>query len=128
MTGAIDIFRCEIQKYRELAAFLALKYINMGFPMYVTLTNIPIENLSPLIGKPHSIRRIAAADYNFWLAIYHFKTPNGTEKNSNSVCTFYPKLGTKIIKCLKGADFCRILPLDYSEVIDFFSLKLGFKV
>jgi hypothetical protein len=50
LTGAIDVIRCEITKYRGLAAFLALKYINMGFPMYVTLTNIPIENLSPVKG------------------------------------------------------------------------------
>ena len=50
MTGAIDVIRCEITKYRGLAAFLALKYINMGFPMYVTLRNIPIENLSTVKG------------------------------------------------------------------------------
>ena len=50
MTGANDVIRGEKTKYCELAAFLAFKYINMGFPMYVTLTNIPIENLSPVKG------------------------------------------------------------------------------
>ena len=50
MIGAIDIIRCEISKYRGLAPFLAFKYINMGFPMYVTLTNIPIDNLSTVKG------------------------------------------------------------------------------
>ena len=50
MTGAIDVIRCEISKYRGLAAFLALKYINMRFPMYVTLTNFPIDNLSIVKG------------------------------------------------------------------------------
>ena len=50
MTGPIDVIRCELTKYRGLAAFLALKYINMGFPMYVTLTNIPRDNLSPVKG------------------------------------------------------------------------------
>ena len=37
-------------KSRELAAFLALKYTNMGFPMYVTLKKIPMYNLSPVKG------------------------------------------------------------------------------
>ena len=55
MTGAINIIRCEIPKYRELAAFLAFKYLNMGFPMYVTLTNIPIENLSPVKGLRYHV-------------------------------------------------------------------------
>ena len=50
MTGEIDVIRLEISKYRELATFLALKHINMGFPMYVTLTNIPTKNLSPVKG------------------------------------------------------------------------------
>ena len=50
MTGAIDVIRCEISRNRGLATVLALKYINMGFPMYVTLTNIPIDNLSPVKG------------------------------------------------------------------------------
>ena len=50
MTGAINLIRFEIWKFRELAAFLALKYINMGYPMYVTLKNIPTYNLSPVIG------------------------------------------------------------------------------
>jgi len=50
LTGAIDIIRCEISKSRGLAAFLAFKYINMGFPMYVALTNIPIENMLPVKG------------------------------------------------------------------------------
>ena len=50
MTGAIDVIRSEISKYRGLAAFIAFKYINMGFPMYVTLTNIPTDNQSPVKG------------------------------------------------------------------------------
>ena len=50
MTGAIDVIRSEMSKNRGLAAFLVLKYINMGFPMYVTLTNIPIDNLSTIKG------------------------------------------------------------------------------
>ena len=54
LTGAIDVIRCEISKYRGLAAFLALKYINMGFPMYVMLTNIPIDSLSTVKGLMHS--------------------------------------------------------------------------
>ena len=47
MTGAINVIRCEIWKSRELAAFLALEYMNMGIPMYVTLEIIPSYNLSP---------------------------------------------------------------------------------
>ena len=43
----VRFWRVTAIEYRELAAFLAFKYINTGFPMYVTLTNIPIENLSP---------------------------------------------------------------------------------
>ena len=48
LTCAIDVIWCEISKYHELAAFLALNGMNMGFPMYVTLTNIPTDNLSPV--------------------------------------------------------------------------------
>ena len=50
MSGAIDVIRCEISKAREPAAFLALKYINTGFPMYVTLKHIPTYNRSPVKG------------------------------------------------------------------------------
>ena len=50
MTGVIDVIRYEISKYRGLAAFLGLNYINMGFPMYVTLTHIPIDKLSTVKG------------------------------------------------------------------------------
>ena len=50
MTGAIDAVRCDISKFRELAAFLAFKYVNMGFPMYVTLKKIPMYSLSPVKG------------------------------------------------------------------------------
>ena len=56
MTGAIDVIRCEISKYRGLAAFLALKYMNMGFPMYATLTNISIDNLSTVKGLSYLMR------------------------------------------------------------------------
>ena len=50
LTGASDVIKCGISKYRGLVAFLALKYINMGFPMYVTLKKIPMYNLSPVKG------------------------------------------------------------------------------
>jgi len=50
LTGAVEVIRCDIWKSRELAASLALKYMNLGFPMYATLTQIPIYNLSPVKG------------------------------------------------------------------------------
>ena len=50
LTGTIDVIPCEIWNSREPAAFLALKYINMGSPMYVTLKNIRMCNLSPVRG------------------------------------------------------------------------------
>ena len=63
MTRAIDVIRCEISKYRELAAFLASEYINMGFPMYVTPTNIPIKNLSPVKGLRVPGFRVSKSKY-----------------------------------------------------------------
>ena len=50
LTGVIDVIQCEIWESRELAAFLTLEYINMGFPMFVTLNKIPMYNLLPVKG------------------------------------------------------------------------------
>ena len=78
MTGAIDAIRCEISNYRELAAFLALIYINMGFPMYVTLTNIPTANLSPVKGSGTSFVTMTVtrhADINNFFVNNVFKNP-----------------------------------------------------